>query len=598
MKRPHLPIALFVSLGLVACSKTPETPTARLATQPDVVMVTLDTTRRDVMGCYGNAAASRTPAFDALCAAGLRFDQAVAVAPVTLPAHASIMSGQYPGRHGARYNGLFQLSEGITTLAEQLKASGYRTEAYVSAMVLEHRFGVAQGFDHYDDTLKQSDSGLSGSNAERASVATMDAALAGLGKVDRKQPVFLWVHLFDAHAPYVGIRDGLSERDAYLQEVATDDAQLQRLQQAIEARARPTVWWVLADHGESLGEHGERTHGLFVYDATVHIPMLLVAPGVAPAVRADLVSQVDILPTTLALVGAPGLPNLDGRDVLAGQRQGTETVISETALPWFDFGLAPLYALRNPGHKYIAAPKPEFFDLGADPGEASNLVVDGKLTGQAADWSVQVDGYVLEFGEIEAAKAAQHSANAADLERLKSLGYLSGSDMGLGRMDPKDAVDLVSGHSKAVELASVGQTDAALLLLDQVLSRFPTARGALFLRARLLAASGQYVAAEADIKQVNAAQPDADSVLLAAQLSLLLKRADDARLLLDQARHLDPNHGGVLIVLGDLALQAKQVDVARDYYEQALALDSMRIGRQARMRLARLPTSASLPKSE
>lgn len=596
MKRLLQSSVMVAFASLVGCSKEASPPVVP-ATTPDVIMVTLDTTRRDVIGCYGNVTASRTPAFDALCAQGLRFDQAVAVAPVTLPAHASIMTGQYPGRHNARYNGLFQLPETATTLAEQLKTRGYRTEAYVSAMVLEHRYGVAQGFDHFDDELQQSNSGLSGSNAERLGAATMDAALTGLGSVDAKQPLFLWVHLFDAHAPYVGMRDGLSERDAYLQEVATADAQLERLQQAITKRARPTIWWVLADHGESLGEHGERTHGLFVYDATVRIPMILLAPGVAPAVRTDLVSQVDVVPTTLALVGLPTLPDLDGRDVLAGKREPGDAVISETALPWFDFGLAPLYALRSTGHKYVAAPKPEFFDLGADSGELTNLVIDGTLTGQAADWSVKLDAYVLEFGEIEAAKAIAHDASAADIERLKSLGYLSGTDMGLGRMDPKDAVDLVVGHAKAVELGSVGQIDAALSELDQVLSRFPTARGALFLRARLLAASGQYVAAEADIKQVNARQPDADSVLLAAQLSLLLKRPDDARLLLDQARHLDPKHGGVLVVLGDLAMQAKQMDQARAYYEQALTLDGVRVGRQVKARLAKLPAQAA-PRSE
>lgn len=578
-------------LALAACSDTPAPGGAGVPSvvQPDIILVTLDTTRRDAIGCYGGTRAAATPNIDALCREGLRFDQAVAVAPVTLPAHASMMTGLAPPRHKARYNGVFRLDATQDTLAEALSASGYHTAAFVSAFVLEHRFGLDQGFAHYDDAVEQAGSGLAASATERRGERTTDAALAHVATIDAGKPMFLWVHYFDPHAPYQGLTDGGDSAAAYRAEVAHVDAQFGRLRAMAATRGRPTVWWVLADHGEGLGDHGERTHGLFVYDSTVHIPMLLSAPGLAAGVRTDLASQVDLLPTTLAFAGLQAAPGLDGIDLLAGRRGDDATVPVETALPWFDFGIAPLHALRGTGHKYIAAPEPEFYDLAADPAEARNLAADAAaMPARAVDWSVRLDGLLIEHGAIEDARPQVADGDAAASDRLRSLGYLSGSDMGLGKLDPKRAVALVDGHSRAVELAGANRIGEAIGELDRTLAAFPGARAALYLRARLLAASGQYVAAEADIRQINARHPDADSVLLAAQLALLLKRPEDARVLLAEATRLDPEHGGALVVQGDLARQQGRVDEAKRFYEQALAKDPARIGRQARARLAQM----------
>ncbi|MBK8286724.1 MAG: sulfatase-like hydrolase/transferase [Ahniella sp.] len=419
--------------------------------------------------------------------------------------------------------------------------------------------------------------------------------MAFLDQAKPDQPLALWVHYFDAHAPYQGQVDEPDPGVAYRSEVEAMDAAFGRLREAVARRGRPVIWWVLADHGEGLGEHGERTHGLFVYDSTVHIPMWLSAPGIAAGARDDLATQVDVLPTTLGLLGLPLPVDVDGINLLASKRETDAQVVVETALPYFDFGISPLHALRGHSHKYIAAPKPEFYDLATDPAEQTNLIPGDQPTGLAAEWSVDLDGYLLEYGSIDQAVTRAASADAETSERLRSLGYLSGSDMGLGQLDPKDAVALVDGHSRAVELAGAQRMTEAIDELDRVLVSFPGARAALYLRARLLAATGQYVAAEVDAKAINTRHPDADSVLLAAQLALLLRRPDDARVLLAEATRLDPNHGGALVVLGDLALQDGNRDQARAYFQQALDKDGGRIGRQVRARLQRMEQPAPVP---
>lgn len=556
----------------------------------DVLIITLDTTRRDHVGCYGEP--GQTLVLERLCAGGLRLDQAIAVAPVTLPAHASLYTGLYPPRHGARYNGERFLGAEHTTLAEHLQAAGYQTAAFVSAFVLDHRFGLDQGFAVYDDTVAASTGPFTGGGNERDAASVTDAASAWLTQRDPDRPWFLWVHYFDPHTPY---RPDPGDPDAapearYAREIQQMDAQIGRLLAHPALRTDRLLLMVLADHGESLGEHGERTHGLFIYDSTVHIPWLIAAPGLPPGTQHDaLVSQVDLLPTVLELLGLDVPDGLDGRSLLQPPRAADASVYIETTLPYFDFRLAPLHALRQASAKYIHSVRPEFYDLRSDPREQHNLLSAAAPEPETA--ALLGDELDLRLQEWPAVNVPQQAApaDAAVRARLRSLGYLAGTDLGTTLTDPKDAVDLVNAHLLAAEAAAGGDVRAALAALDHALQAHPGARGALYLRARLRAMGGDTAGAEADIAQVNADRPNADSLLLQAQLWMLQQRPADARTLAEEAMRLDPSHGGAWLVLGDLHAAREDWKAAREAYQRALDLDAQRIGRQARSRLQRLP---------
>ena len=284
----------------------------RPSTEPrNLLLITLDTLRADRLGSYGYAGA-RTPHLDALAARGLRFEQASTVVPLTLPAHSSLMTGTFPAFHGVRDNGGFYLDEEQHTLAEVLRESGYRTGGFVAAFVLDSRWGIAQGFDHFFDDFDLTEFGeAAGMDAiQRPGSAVVDRALEWLG-AERERPFFAWVHLYDPHTPYQAPEPFRSQfpasrSGAYDAEIAATDAQVGRLFAALEADGRldDTVVAVAGDHGEMLCEHGEVTHGFFIYDAAVRIPLMIAGPGVPAGSVAAPVRIVDLAPTVLALVGS------------------------------------------------------------------------------------------------------------------------------------------------------------------------------------------------------------------------------------------------------------------------------------------------------
>src|SRR5262245_6233424 len=313
-----------------------------------IVLVSIDTLRADHVGCYG-AEAVETPALDALAAEGVRFATAISPAPITLPSHTTLLTGRDPPQHGVRHNGLFRLPSDVPTLAERLRSAGFATAAFVSAFVLDSRFGLDRGFERYDDQLGIArSSGAPGSVAERRGDRTVDAALAWLaGAPDR---FFLWVHLYDPHADYLP-PSPWSERFAgrpYDGEIAFADAQLARLRAAVAERwPGGTLWWVTSDHGERLGEHAEQTHSFSVYEATPHVPLLAAGPGVRRgAVVGEVVALADVAPSTLALAGLPALAGSTGSDlapVLRGERAPADRPAwIETLATQVDMGWSPL----------------------------------------------------------------------------------------------------------------------------------------------------------------------------------------------------------------------------------------------------------------
>jgi arylsulfatase A-like enzyme len=294
--------------------------------RPSILLVTLDTTRWDAIG--PEARGARTPGFDALAARGLRFRQAYATAPETLPSHASMLTGLYPAGHGVRENARY-LAPAHPVAAEKLRAGGYRTAAFVSSFVLARRFGLARGFEHYDDALPER-------RSERSARETTDRALAWLEGGAGREPLFLWVHYFDPHAPYEPPEPYRSRhpRSPYLGEVEAMDEQLGRLVAALEGRSRgPVAIVVASDHGEGLGDHGEAQHGNLVYQSTMLVPVVIAGPGVVPGTSDVPVSTRRVFHTLLDWAGLGEAHSL--------RRVERELVLGEAMKPFLSYGWQP-----------------------------------------------------------------------------------------------------------------------------------------------------------------------------------------------------------------------------------------------------------------
>src|SRR5258708_4039235 len=358
-------------LSTVACVRAETKP-------PNILLITLDTTRADHIGAYGDARA-RTSRLDRLAAAGVLFERAVSAAPITLPAHASLLTGRYPFAHGVRDNGNFSLTDRMATLATALHDSGYRTGAFVSAFVLDRRFGLARGFDRYDDTLERANT--RDAEVERRGDRTAAAAAEWIASASG-QPFFAWVHLYDPHDPYdppEPFRSAFADRP-YDGEIAFDDEVIGRLLDRLDALdvRHSTIVAVVGDHGESLGEHEEATHSPFVDEATLRVPLIIAFRGRLPSGRrvAPLVRTVDVAPTLLALAGRPPLAGIDGETLallIEGRSSGERPAYSESYFPWFSMHWAPLRSVQDGRWKYIDAPEPELYDLTNDARERTNL---------------------------------------------------------------------------------------------------------------------------------------------------------------------------------------------------------------------------------
>ena len=370
----------------------------------NVLLITLDTTRADRLGCYGYSAA-KTPVLDRLAQQGVLFERAYAPVPLTLPSHASMLTGLYPPEHGLRNNGQGALPSGLPTLATELQAAGYETGAFVAAFVLDHKFGLQRGFETYNDDLSTADPSLDGHHQYRDGGLVINAALRWLRPRSSK-PFFCWVHLFDPHYPYLTHEDrfGTQFQDRpYDAELAYVDDEIGRLIAALRKSGalEHTIIVVVGDHGESLGEHGELSHAMTVYDATLRVPLLVVSPRESqPGHRvAEPVSLVDLTPTVLDLLGKRPLPQASGRSLRAAVRGEPLTTLpcyAETDEPYHAGHWSPLRALITQQWKYIRSPKAELYDLLADPQELLNLATKSpdqlqKLEGELTAWEERMN---------------------------------------------------------------------------------------------------------------------------------------------------------------------------------------------------------------
>ena len=408
-----------------------------------VVIVTVDTLRADRVGAYGWRDA-RTPAIDGLATRGARFDRAFAAAPITLPSHASLLSGLYPPGHGSRHNGM-RVRDGVATLATVLREQGWATGAFVGAFPLDRRFGLNRGFLRYGDRMSRTDEGRLLN--ERSGRIVVDEALEWARSVTADQRMFLWVHLFEPHAPYepnrsVGrgcCRQRCGRRWWRWPTEIVHTA-------GLAERAASTLVVVAGDHGEAFGEHGEISHSLFVYDTTLQVPLILAGPGIpplSPPVSAP-VSLVDVLPTVLDLCGLPRR-DTDGLSLvplLQGRPIDRRDLYAESFAPLLDFGWSSLRAIRSGSLKYIGASQPELFDVDQDPSEQHNLA--GSRREEAQQLAARVESWA---GAELPAEQALSGIDAGVRARLNALGYVSGAADSAAsgtRPDPKDRRELAA----------------------------------------------------------------------------------------------------------------------------------------------------------
>lgn len=415
----------------------------------NLVVVTIDTLRPDRLHCYGNKAIE-TPALDALAQRGVLFENAVAQTPLTPPSHASIFTGTNPNVHQVRNTGGFALQASPIPLARILQAQGWDTAAFIGASVLKKAVGFGQGFNVYDDQMPKPETSLEeGEYPERRASVVADHAIGWL-KAQSGKPYFVWLHLYDPHEPYLPptpFREKYKQ-NLYDGEVAYTDQQLGRVLDAV-AKKSPggnTIVVVLSDHGESLGEHGEFNHGIFLYDATLRIPFLIAGAGVPPGIRVKQQARtIDVLPTLLELMGGKAAAPVQGVSLVPafqGANLPPTYSYQETLYPKMNMGWSELRGIRSAKWKYVRAPRPELYDLEQDPQEKVNVIDAHPKEFRELDEQLKA---ISKVGAGEVEKVTSSQVDSQTMAQLKSLGYLSGmapTDVELNGKgaDPKDRI--------------------------------------------------------------------------------------------------------------------------------------------------------------
>jgi len=500
--------------ALLACAPPPEASAPAAPAQvvgPSVLLITLDTTRADHLGPYGYKRAD-TPTYDAFAAQGTVFTRAYTAAPLTIPSHSTIHTGRYPPSHGVRDNGDFVLGDEQITLAERFQEAGWSTLAFTAAFPTQKRWGFGQGFDVYHDPLAGLPNQLGWQDQRRAD-EVVDDAVATLGQVDG--PVFTWVHLFDAHWPYAPPEPYASEFKSrpYDGELAFAAAEVGRLLTWWDAHHPDSVVLITADHGEGLGDGGEQTHGFLLHDGTTHVPLMVRGGGFAAGARVDdPVGTVDIAPTLLRAAGLSLHPELQGRDLALG---GSDELYSEALTGQFNLGLTPLFAYTEAKGRYTEGAWGGWY---AADGDRVAVVPDEPR--DPAEPKVELAALRARLDEVLAPDAA---LGGDELDQLAALGYL-GSDThaAAGTIDPRDVIDLIPLTWEVSELLRANQIRKAEAIVEQLDARMHDTYGVQLLRAQLLRAKGDLVAAHAAYAVAHERSPSSNVALQLANLDVTL----------------------------------------------------------------------------
>jgi choline-sulfatase len=582
--------AWIASFAVVATLSPAQVTTGSLPS-PDVYLVTIDTLRADHVHCYGDDRI-QTPALDSLARDGIRFAQAFTPSPITNTAHTSILTGLLPSVHGVT-DFAIPLAKTYPTWAELLKQNGYQTAAFIGAVVLDSRTlapGLDRGFDYYDNFPSESGEAKHWGRVERRGDDVVHRAEAWMGAHPQK-PRFVWVHLYDPHDPYEPPPpySQIYKDRLYDGEIAYADAALGKLLSYLkrEQRYRNALIVVVGDHGEGLGEHGEQTHGIFLYDSTTHVPLLIKLPvSGEPASLARegkvveaQVETTDILPTVLDLLSIPPSSSFNGRSLRGYFKESKENgsvVFAETDYP-LSFGWAPLRAVREGGFKFIEAPRPELYDLVTDPAE---------LTNEYEPWNETVKHLRTELASSPMRpphlSSSTGTAGSATLSELRALGYLGPGDKQTSTNvpefsslpDPKDKIEEQNLLHSAMMSVDQGRSSDARLSLQKVLQLNPDSPAALRQLGELEFNSGDYRKAADHLERARKAHPD--DALAALYEGQALERLGDlqgARKALEAAVTQSPEKLDARLLLAHIDLKSGDRAAAEDQFEAVLLLN-------------------------
>jgi arylsulfatase A-like enzyme/Flp pilus assembly protein TadD len=592
MAKKHLPflagavilIAAALAFVLLRGGK-PDFARLRNGRDFSVILITVDTLRADKVGCYGNTLV-RTPTIDGFAARGVRFADCISQTPLTLPSHTTIMTGTLPPFHGVRDNGGFVVPAELETMAEAFKARGYETAAFVAAYVVDSKWGLNQGFDTYFDKFDLSRfERVSLGEVQRPANEVMDEAL---GWLDRKKDgkFFAWIHLYDPHTPYEPPEPYKGEyaKNPYLGEIAFADSQLARLSDYIDRQGlRDRLFLVLAaDHGESLGEHLESTHGFFVYQGALHVPLIVVTPfkPLQGLVSNETVGLVDIMPTVCEMTGLPVPPAVQGRSLVPDFFQpGAATdrlAYSETYYPRYHYGWSELRSFQDGRYKLILAPVPELYDLEADPREQKNLVYLEKKVYE--DLSARAEALAAEAGrnglEVDLKKVDEETR-----EKLAALGYIgsftdSSKLQGRKLADPKDKIAIFNDLARAREDGLAGDADRAIQTIRAIIAEDPTIGDAHFGLGNVLYKARRFPEAlEAFSKALDLKPDDSFAAINVANCYQAQGRYDEAeKFVLDYiARGFQDSQ--LYFLLGNIKIHHSQPEKAIPYFEACLRVN-------------------------
>ena len=553
-------------LGSVAALAACAEPAAPETDPSSALLITLDTTRADALSCYG-APAGLTPALDRLAAEGTRFDAAYAVAPLTLPSHASMLTGLYPPRHTLRNNGVGALPEEAETLAELARDAGYQTAAFIAAVVIDEAFGLDQGFETYGAprrTLHRE----SVDYAERSAAEVVDEALAWFRARETDRPFFVWVHLFDPHGPHRPPPAFRHHSSAYLGEVAAMDHEIGRLLAPLrdEGTLAHTTVLVVGDHGEGLGDHGEISHGTYCYQPTLRVPMILRRPDGLPALSGNgVVSVADVHPTLAAAMGLDPAPSLDGVDLLGAEgAEGRDTrgVYFETYYGYLSFGWSPITGWVDGEGKYLHSSEPEFYDLTADPAESRNLA-DARP--EAIERSREAIRAVAARPRLH--RSVDEETDPRLLAQIRRLGYAEGGAVEGTLPEPLEDRGLPSPRRGAREDNEFRRAEALVgtgknlgeseRVLREILRANPRHAMARDLLGRCLMLQGRTEEALGTLLEVlDQAPPWPQTHLNVAICLTQLGRVEDSLPYLRNALEIDPHHAKSL---GNLAFALEEL---------------------------------------